>query len=84
MTYPTKLRKGDRLLIPRGLSSTRVRWTWVEWDGLRLRRQDATSGYTPAEIKRFVANQLPHCPRHNCAGCMQVVIFEALIAEGAL
>jgi len=90
MTYSTKLRKGDRIMMPvrphgSGTGPARGRWVWVTWTGTGLQRpKSPRAPLTPREIKQFVATQVHECPWPDCCGCMHVVICEALIAEGAL
>ena len=90
MTYPTNLKKGDRIMMPvrphgSGTGPARGRWVYVMWTGTGLRRpMSRRPSVTPLALKRFVATQCRDCWWPDCCGCMQVVICEALIAQGAL
>ena len=81
MTYkPPKLDEIEWLELPKDSGGT-CRAT-PHRDGFKV--GDVWNWHSARDIKRYVRNQYLACPDKLCAGCMQVAIFEQLIAEGVL
>jgi hypothetical protein len=74
MTYPTKLRKGDRIKL-NGWSA--------EWDGCRV-IGGCGERLTPADVRREYVEIRFDGYDCNCISCTLECIAEQLVAEGAL